>query len=282
MNFKFFLYIFLFVASIVPFLVDSNKYTQRALHNELYSDNLYRINSIDKAVVYIDSILSKQEIDTGKIVREISTFTKSRFYHGLSEYDAKQNWIACAGGKFIWSHLAAIVEPNDVLLYREGLCSQQAIVFMELLKRKGITTRSVGLGFKEGPGHFSTEVYYNGMWHLYDVNKEPKWERITNHHKSMDYYLNNKDTLYKVYEDQMDKDDFYRIMEKIEYGKPNQFPAKKMLLFHRVTKTFTYILPIFFFSIALFVFVKRKRMKSTVEATLEPKSVQEQVLDNPN
>ncbi len=155
--------------------------------------------------------------------------------------------------------MSAIVAPNDILKYPYGLCSQQTIVFMELLKRKGIKSRSVGLGYDEGPGHFLSEVYYEGSWHLYDISAEPVWKKIHNHHKSMEYYLNNKDSLYIVYESRMPKPLFDKITEKVVYGKVNDFPAKKMLLFHRFTYVLILFLPVFLLSLFFFYYMRERK-----------------------
>ncbi|MBI3519555.1 MAG: transglutaminase domain-containing protein [Bacteroidetes bacterium] len=215
---------------------------------------------MDKAVLYTDSVYSKNgslQFDTAKYVHIISNFTKERFYHGLSNYNLSDNWIAYFLGKLLWSHFSAIVIPDDILKYPQGLCSQQTIIFMELLKRKGIKVRSVGLGYKEGPGHFLCEVYYGGAWRLYDVTKEPEWKKLTNKHLSMDYYLSNKDSLYLAYKSRMPLTVFNKLTERVNYGEVNKFPAEKMLLFHKITKALTYILPISLLFLAIGSYKKR-------------------------
>lgn len=252
----------LFFVSILPFLGRlSEKISNRISHkNELYRPELYDINSMDKAINYIDSSYSSvyaNNLDTSLYVQCVSNFTKEKFYHGLSHYVASENWIAYFSGKFLWSHMSAIVDPNDILKHSEGLCSQQTIVFMELLKRKKINVRSIGLGYKEGPGHFLCEVHYNGSWRLHDVTMEPQWRKVANKHNSIEYYLSHKDSLYIVYESRLEKQVFDKITEKVAYGSVNEFPAKKMLIFHRVTLALTYFLPVFF----AFMFVKATRRR---------------------
>jgi hypothetical protein len=171
---------------------------------------------------------------------------KKRFYHGISNYGISQNWIAYISGKLVWSHFAAIVRPSDLLKNAEGLCSQQTIVFLDILKNKGIKFRTVGLGYDEGPGHFLSEVYYNGAWHMYDVTMEPNWSAITNQHKSLEYYLNNKDTLLKTYEGKLHKDGFDKILKRVVYGKVEKMPGQNMALFHVFTHFLTYAFPLFF------------------------------------
>ena len=236
---------------------------------ELFKIELTRFKNINDLTAHIDGIYSVQHsienIDTSAYVNITSEIVKRRFYHGISHYSVHENWIAAFLGQCFWSHFSAIVEPDDILLHNEALCSQQAIVFTELLQRKGITTRWVGIGKKEGPGHFLSEVYYNNDWHLYDVNKEPNWDKIKSKHNSMNYYLKNKDSLYVIYDGLLNKATLDLFLKQVRYGIPNEFPAKKMLMFHRVTKAITYLLPMFFaFLIVKHLLkfrVKRKRIK---------------------
>ncbi len=264
------LLIFLFVLSIIPLCIPTVNDLGYKKHNELFKPELYYINSINRAVQYTDSIYSTSSslnFDTAEYVRVVSRFTKERFYHGLARYSITYNWIANLSGKFLWSHFSAIVKPDDILKHSEGLCSQQTMVFLEILKRKRINYRTVGLGYKEGPGHFLSEVNYNREWHLYDVTIEPKWEKVSKHHKSIDYYLKNKDSLFLAYDGLIDRKSFDKIMEKAEFGEVNEFPAKKMLLFHQITLLLTYIFPLLFFSLFVITLFKNKSSSKRAKST---------------
>jgi hypothetical protein len=260
----------LFFISILPIAIYSvSKLDENQSSKELFKIELSHFKSIKDLTAYIDGVYSVNnslsKMDTAAYVNITSEIVKRRFYHGISHYSVHENWIAALLGQCFWSHFSAIVEPDDILLHNEALCSQQAIVFTELLKRKGITTRWVGIGKKEGPGHFLSEVYYNKDWHLYDVNKEPNWDKIKSKHNSMNYYLNNKDSLCVIYDGLLNKATLDLFLKEVRYGVPNEFPAKKMLMFHRATKAITYLLPVFFaFLIGkhfLKFRVKRKRIK---------------------
>jgi len=254
---------------IVSSTVSSLKKTYS--HKELFNIELSRFNSIVDITAHIDGIYSathlSSEIDTLAYVKATSDIVKKRFYHGLSEYKLKDNWIACIGGELFWNHLSVIVDPDDILDYSEGLCSQQTSVFLEILKRKGIKTRWVGLGYKEGPGHFLGEVYYKGKWHLYDVNLEPKWEKIINNHESIAYYKQHQDSLYLAYEGILSRPLFDKIMEKVQYGEVNESPGKNMRLFHYVTKLITYLIPIILGILILYTLYKQKVPSKIIKKT---------------
>lgn len=277
------IYLVLLSISITPIVFSTVSNLQNTYKKkELFNIELSRFKSIDDITAHIDGIYSAKypakEMDTVAYVSVTSDVIKKRFYHGLSKYSLKDNWITYIGGKLFWSHLNAIVEPDDILDYTEGLCSQQTIVFLEILKRKGIQTRWVGLGYKEGPGHFLAEVYYQGKWHLYDVDMEPNWEKITISHESMNYYQSNSDTLFLTYEGIISQSLYDKLMEKVEYGGVNDFPAKNMLLFHRVTKISTYLIPVFLGILILFTLFKQKVPSKIIKKTvLKLKSIEKVV-----
>lgn len=258
--------------SITPIVFSTVSNLKNTYKNkELFNIELSRFKSIEDITAHIDGIYSATnslpQIDTLAYVKVTSDIVKKRFYHGLSEYSIKDNWISYVGAKLFWNHLNAIVDPDDILDYTQGLCSQQTIVFLEILKRKGIKTRWVGLGYKEGPGHFLAEVFYQGKWHLYDVNLEPKWEKVSNHHESIAYYKQYQDSLYLAYEGIISRLVYDKIMQRVQYGEVNEFPAKKMLLFHNITKMFTYLIPIFFGFLILFTLFKQKVPSKIIQKT---------------
>ena len=250
-----------FLISIAPFLSKLFVSAEPLSSNgEQFDSKFLNINSIDKVIKHVDSIYNIQKtqiLDTAAYVAILNNFIRDRFYHGSLNYRFSENWIANLSGKVFWSHLSSIVVTNDILKHSHGLCSQQTMVFMEILRRKKINLRSVGLGYKEGPGHFLCEVHYDNSWHLHDVSLEPNWGKIVEQHNSMSYYLNNKDTLFLAYESKISKETFEKILEKIEYGKVNELPAKNMTFFHELTLYTTCFLPI----ALLFLFIRSYRRK---------------------
>ncbi len=148
---------------------------------------------------------------------------------------------------------------------------------MEMLKRKSINVRTVGLGYKEGPGHFLCEVHYLGSWRLHDVTVEPQWKNVSNHHESMDYYLAHKDSLYMVYKNRMKKPLFDKITEKVVFGKVNEFPARSMFIFQKVTSIFTYIFPLLFLFLSVRLYKVRSK-NAKVSFIAAPQKIQEKEL----
>jgi hypothetical protein len=90
------------------------------------------------------------------------------------------------------------------------------------------------------------------------VDVEPNWEATAFNHESLDVLLGNKQELYKIYEGRLTNAVIDRIITKIHYGNPNEFPAKNMLLFHKMTKVLTYFLPFLFLFIFIWYYKKYK------------------------
>jgi hypothetical protein len=227
----------LFVLTSLPFFFNVPSTNEiHSNYHELYDPKLHSIRSVDDLVHYNDSLVGLGSLlnDTIEFVESLSTLTKRRFRHGLANYSITDNWIANLSGKLFWSHFLSIVDADDILKHNEGLCSQQSIVFLQALKEKGIPARSVGLGKKGSPGHFLTEVKYANDWHVYDVSSEPDWSYMTDPHRSMEYYEQHKDSLYKAYEHQMSRDFFDTVTSKVDYGKVGGFPGKKNAFFSSV------------------------------------------------
>ncbi len=248
-NIKTVIFFFFFLISLAPFtgVFDSNRDYLMKTNHEVYSKELSSLDNVLKIISYTDSLYNlnsnDNNFDTSAYAILLSETVKDRFQFGLAHYNMSDNWIASVLGKYLWTHFSAIVNPNDILKHPSGLCSQQTIVFMEALKLKGIPFRSIGLGKKEGPGHFLCEVYYNLSWHLYDVTKEPSWDRIRNQHESVNYYIANKDSLYVVYENKISQSLMDTIITEVRIGEVNEFPAKNMLWFHMITYILTFMIP---------------------------------------
>jgi hypothetical protein len=247
----------LVVLSTLPFFIDLNSENEISKKEyELFDPKLSSICTLHEVILYNDSLVRASgkysPMDTTFYVESLSDLIKTRFKHGLANYSLSNNWIAFVSSKLLWSHFSAIVDANDILKHEEGLCSQQTIVFLEALRTKNIPARSVGLGKKEGPGHFIAEVKIDGGWHIYDVSLEPDWSKLNTRHQSMEYYVQNTDSLFKVYQNRMSVDMFNTLIKKIDYGQVGAFPAKKMYFFHAITYVLTLLLPTLF----LFLFIR--------------------------
>lgn len=258
-----YLWLLLFLLSISPFvarLLDERP--KDTCGQEKFDPNLGHLKSIDEVLAYADKNFSSNRLqtteDTAAYVSQMSELFKQRFCHGELNFRYSENWLAWLAGELFWSHFSSMVLTKDVMKHSKCLCNQQTLAFMEALFKKGITTRTVGLGDKV-PGHFVCEVHYGGSWHYYDISIEPNWEKVEQSHRELEFYLNNRDMFYKIYEGRMTRPLFDAILVKHSYGEPNDFPGKKMKFFQAGCEVISYLLPIL--SLGMFLWGFRKKHK---------------------
>lgn len=225
--------------------------------NEAFDQSLGRLNTIDLLNDYIDSCAVVQKVPaySEQEVFLVNNVIERKFYHGYSHYSFQENILANFAGQYIWDHLSAIVIPDDLVKHPMAACSQQAIVMMEVLKQRGYKVRKLGL-----TGHYILEVYYNNAWHIFDPNKEPKYQGIP--HDSLNAFLNNG-YISESYSKSLSPEDVKKIFTNIHVGKVNSVPAKNARIFHLVTKFISrnFLLILVGFCLAIFYVVKRRKQK---------------------
>ena len=230
---------------------------------EDFDPTLSRLNSINKVLNYCDSLYAERS-SLGQIKFEstypqiISDVIRFRFYHGYSYYRADNNFLSMFISKLTMSGLNAIVIPDDILKYPYAACSQQSIVFMEILRQKGFTTREVGFQGKTN-GHFCFEVYYEGGWHFYDPDMEPDNDVLSAYNRPCIAVLaKHQDILLKAYH-QYSPDLVMDIFPNYFYGPVNSFSAPRAIIFQKITKTLSYTIWIFF--LLLFIMTRKKYLR---------------------
>jgi hypothetical protein len=230
-------------------------------HIEEFDSSLTRLNSLNKMATYCDSLYSENTYTKGPTQFEesypdvVSSIVRKRFYHGYSYYGYKNNFLAQLVAKFSLTGLNAIVIPDDILQYSYAACSQQSIVFMEILKRKGFITRKVGFNGKAS-GHFCFEVYYDGAWHFCDPDMEPDTTVLNAYNRpGIAFLVHHPGVLLKAYH-QYPAEKVLNIFPNYTYGAVNAFAAPKAIIFQQVTKFFSYSIWLFF--LIAFIWTRRK------------------------
>jgi hypothetical protein len=209
--------------------------------NDVFDSSLMWINSVDKLQAYSDKIYSSQEkpsMDTGAYAEIVSGIVKKRFYYGYSYFGIGHNYIASAIAPLTGLELDAIVTPDDILEYPNAACSQQSIVAIEILKKKGIKYRKVGFFTKEYGGHFAFEIFYNNSWHFYDPTLEAANAPITDR-PSIEELNNRQDLLLSTY-GYLGTDHVLKTFKSFFYGKENAALAPVATLFQEVASMLSY------------------------------------------
>ncbi len=255
----------LFAFTVNSFFYTPTKKVISADNPEMFDKKLSEIQNLLDVEHFIDRI-SKEKgiitqnnilIDSAKYVLLVDDFIKKRFHHTYSHYNLSNNYIAAILGYFRFD-LSAVVIPEDLLKYDVAACSQQAILFQELLKRKGFDVRTVGFE-SSFSGHFCSEVRYNNANHFFDTDLEADWSSFDKI-PSTEELVNNNELLEKAYAHHMD-----RLMVFTEnppiYRTWNEFSAKKMRVFHKVTN-FISDFGFLIMGIITFLFARRMRKKN--------------------
>jgi hypothetical protein len=204
---------------------------------ENFDPSLSYINSIHTLEQYVDSAAASLQAATNSFeyILAAETAIKNRFYHGFSHFTLNENWIAALSGKYIEEGLACKVQPEKIIQQSNAACSQQSIVLMALLRKKGIQYRMVGF-----PHHYAMEVWIDNSWYFFDADMEPvitKAERMENNWKLQ------SDNLKKYYNGRFADIDYkFGNGLTVNVGIVNEVPAQNARIFQSATIVLSKIL----------------------------------------
>lgn len=223
-------------------------------NKERFNPRLAYINTTERLITVADSIAQKNNVPENSIAYAVTVakILRDRFYHGFSRYPVNENWIAASAEHLLGYGLAAIVDPDDILKYNFGGCSQQSIVLTEVMKKKNIPFRSVGF-----PHHYATELKFDNNWYFFDPNMEPN---IPDSARLESKWHGYTDNLKKYYDTTRFKNlDWILGNNDVTFGKVNAPAAPNARLFHTTTKFLSktlWLFPLFF------VFYRRKKVSN--------------------
>ncbi len=223
-------------------------------NQEAFDPSLMRLNTLSRLKEYCDSLFKVTDMTSSPDKYEsnyanfVGDVVRKRFYWGYSCYSFNNNYLAVLFSRFTQWGYAATVIPDDILKYPHASCSQESIVMMEVLKRKGFITRKIEFFGNNEIGHFAFEVYYKNSWHFHDPTLEPD-TAVLNKYDSPDikFIIEHPDIFLAAYkETRKDKNLLFDVFSHYSYGKPNSFLAPNAFIFHRVTKILSDTIWIFF------------------------------------
>lgn len=211
------------------------------IEDEDYDESLSRLNSLTKLTDYCDSFYSAN-YETRTYPGVVSEVLRKKFYHGYSYYDVSDNAIGVLLEPIVQNGATAIVVPEDIVKYPNAACSQQSIVAMQILKKKGYEVRKVSMfDAVRKSGHFAYEVYFNGGWHFYDSDQEPDAAILRKYNRpSAAFLAANPEITLEAYRNRKDPQLFKRLLITSKPGPVNQFPAPNARLYQLITKFLSY------------------------------------------
>lgn len=238
-------------------------------YKEEYDPSLGYLSSIKKLRAHCDSLFYLPNAiytleQSEKIYTNIvSSVIRKRFYWGYSWYTFSDNYLSVIISKITGGDYAAIVDPDDILKHPNAACSQQSIVMMETLKRKGFKTRKVIFLGKNKVGHFACEIFYAKKWHFHDPTLEPDTAILNKYDRpNIKFILAHKDLLLLSYRNYSKVSSFMLdVFGHYKYGNTNVFPANNALIFQKTTKFFSNSIWLFFLFGAIILFYKNKSDK---------------------
>ncbi|WP_460621542.1 hypothetical protein [Hymenobacter tenuis] len=213
--------------------------------DELYDPRLGDLTSVDKVIAYTDSLTASVDAahrDSSTFPTLLSSVLRRRFHHGYSYFGPHDIQLASLVAKVTITDLHAIVLPDEILRHAQAACSQQSIVCMAVLRRKGYQVRKVGfLGPKEVGGHFALEAHHNGSWHYYDSNLEPDSALLAKHNRpSIAALVSDRQLLHQVYAHRLDSTQIASLFPTYQVGEVNASPAPRAHAFQLLMKWVTY------------------------------------------
>jgi hypothetical protein len=212
--------------------------------HEVYDPSLAHISDLKTAESYIDSVYTSRHshFDSFLYLQVTKEFVENKFYHGNAEYSWRENWICWVLGKTIWSHFNSKVASKDVIKHSQAMCSEQTMVFTNLMSKKGFSYRYAYL-FSKTRGHFCCEIWQGSEWHFVDVDMEPQWDKIKGPSNiSIEKAIKNN-CLEKIY------DSSYACIKEVTHFKPrvkyeeaNKELGVRMKWFQSITSYLSYLL----------------------------------------
>lgn len=221
----------------------TNECRQFAKNNhEVFDPNLSRINTISKTIAHIDSLFelnpTEKSFDSFRYIQVAKNVVKNKFYHGNASYEWRENWIIFVLGKYVWNHFNSIVAPEKVIRHCSAMCSQQTMVFTNIMRAKGYHYRYVYiLDTTSTIGHFTCEIWLDNQWHYFDVNAEPNWSKLKGKPNISMEMLQDGHKLSKIYDSSyINIQNLVNKETKIEYSSTDQEVGVKMIWVQKVTK----------------------------------------------
>lgn len=255
------------LATIVQFTGSTGPFSGLNYHKPVYNkieefdSSLQRLNSTNSLTAYCDSLYQTQygQARNNEFEKNytdlVSNVVRKRFYHGYSYYSTSDNYLSVLFSRMTLNGYSAIVVPDDIMKHPNAACSQQSIIMMEVLRKKGLKTRKVGFKGKVS-GHFCLEVYFDGGWHFFDTNMEPDANLLNaNNRPGIAELVNDKKLLLQVYH-RYPTEEILDIFPTFTYGEVNAFAAPRGILFQRIAKFLSYTIWIFF--LLAFILIRRK------------------------
>ena len=223
-------------------MVDNKKIANNFLalpegFTEMYDEGIAKIDNLNDLKRLVDYEIKENNFEGIEIPIYIDDIVRRKYFHQTAYISTDTNWILKGADYFFPERFfTSAMDPKELIQKNHGICSQQSIIFQELLKDYHFEYGSIRLDInvpnQENFGHFTSGVKIGSDWFYFDSNMEPVYNR------------KNPLIFKKVLEaDQLVLERLYPqynfdlvTKEMINFGDLNKFPAKKGVMFQKITQ----------------------------------------------
>ncbi len=192
---------------------------------EYDSSYFKRFQTVENIINYADTSPGAGKKNSLEYYNLVAEILRKRFYHGYSYYNFSDNPLSYLAGH-AWSHLSAVVIPDDIMKHPMAACSQQSLVLAEIFRRNKINYRKIAFS-----GHFALEGYIENKWRFFDTNMEP----VLPSTRMSVGDLEAKGKIFVAYANTgLGGSYLHRLLSNPTYGSVNEKLALKSTVFHRI------------------------------------------------
>ena len=215
---------------------------------EMYDEKIAKIDNFNDLKKFVDYEIKENNFEGIDIPIYIDDVVRRKYFHQTAYIAAETNWLLRVADYFFPERLfLTAMDPTDLVKKNHSICSQQSIIFQELIKDYKFEYASIRFDIKlPDPdrwnfGHFASTVKVGGDWFFFDSNMEPVYDRKD----SLIYkkiLAADKEILTMFYPTSPDGYQFnfdLLTKEMINFSDLNRFPAKRGVMFQKITQFFS-------------------------------------------
>ena len=223
-------------------MVDNKKVANNFLalpegFTEIYDEDIAKIDNLNDLKRLVDYEIKENHFEGIEIPIYIDDIVRKKYFHQTAYISTDTNWILKGADYFFPERFfTTAMDPKELIQKNHGICSQQSIIFQELLKdyhfEYGSIRLDINIPNQENFGHFTNGVKIGSDWFYFDSNMEPVYSRKNPliFKKVLEADKLVLERLYPQYNfDLVTK-------EMINFGDLNKFPAKQGVMFQKITQ----------------------------------------------
>ena len=213
-------------------------------HTEIYDEKIAKIDNLNDLKKFVDYEIKENNFEGIDIPIYIDEIVRKKYFFTMAFISADTNWILIGADYFFPErYFLSAVDPEDLVKKNYGMCSQQSIIFQELIKSYPFEYASIRFS-SDVFGHFASAVKVDDDWFYFDSFFEPVYDRnnplIVKKILKADIEVIRKLYPHHVtsFGDPLYPERNFDLLtkEEITLGDLNSFPAKQGVMFQKITR----------------------------------------------